>query len=168
MGLGTNIVVFTIILSWTMWLLLGYAPLLVNLVSCFQNPLNPIVQTNSTGAIVQSGGTTPACPINITFLGVTYNITFYLVITGLFGVGVWIITGSLASGTIFYPDPYKLFGGVAIFLFGLVTFPVDLIMSNQAHMPIPYPIQIMLAGVFMMSYTIAFLLFFRTGGGSTW
>lgn len=150
MGLGTNIVVFTFILSWIFWLLLGFSPLMVNMVGCFQNPDNPII----------AGAT---CPI-----GGLPTASFYTVILALFAIGTLAVAGSILSGSSFFPDPYKLFGGVAIFLFGLATFPADLFLSNHPSMPIPNEIKVLLAGMFMLCYTIAFLMFFRVGGGSTW
>lgn len=162
MGMGTNIIVFTFILSWAFWVFLGYAPLIVNFAGCFQNPQNPIVRVNSTGEIsTDITATSARCPLDINIFGAQY--TFYTLVLLLLGIGG---LATILASTGLFPNPYTLFAGAAMFLFGLITFPVDLLFSDRTI--IPNEIKILLASLFMLCYFVAFLLFYRQGGGSSW
>lgn len=156
MGMGTNILLFTFCLSFSYWMLLGYSPMFVSFVACFQNPENPII--NSHGLPFAAGDAPASCLVG----GITNN-SLYVVVIGIFGV---VVTVGLIAGSLTFPDPYKIFGLAAIFLFGFITFPVDLIFADTGYFTLPFELKAFSAGFFMLAYALMFLLFYRSG--SSW
>lgn len=162
MGLGVNIIIFTVIFS-------GFLQI-----------ADPTVQTPFTSLLHDLTGksaTTDAQGV-LQFTDVTDNQVCFpipgvgdrcfgsLAIPGLFlvllGVAVAGALGGIIPGLSAFPNPYIIFSGVGILLLTFFTFPVSLLTSTQA----PNELKLVLGGFFMVAYLLAFVSFYKSGGGS--
>lgn len=170
MGIVINILLFTICLSVSFWLLTGQGTVLTDMFSCSGTPLaqsGALAANNLTSSSCQAGS------LQIPFLSNILN-TFGITVTPtLFGVILAAFTLMVANagiGVILnrFPDPWTWFSIAGIFVFGMATYPISLLNSltgDNTH-PAYFPPQfaLMLTLVFTMLYGIAFFWGYKQGG----
>lgn len=135
MGLATNLAIFMFCLSFVFYLF-GYQTVLTNMVTCFQNPDKPLI----------SG----AC----TFLSQNLYTVFNSQIV-LIGVSIGIISA------ITYFGATTVFSVVGLVLFGLATWPMDLLGNSSL---VPNEIRIFIGGFYIFGYIVAMISWLKIGG----
>jgi hypothetical protein len=150
MAMGKWVILFTFLLSYTMFIFMGYDTTFTKLISCFQDPGSPVY------------GTATSCNLG----GFNLFMDLKTILLGLAGLGLagalgLSALGSITAGTIKFPDPYTLFGLASMFLFGFFTFPVDLF--NQAGNVIPGEFKILVVGYYSIAYILSFFEFGSKG-----
>lgn len=133
MGLATNITLFLLCLSFVFYLF-GYGTLFTNMVGCVQSSGHPV----SAGATCEIFG-----------LNLYDQVTTLMVILGVGVGGLTLIAAAVAGAGVIQ----SVFAVLGLLLFGLVTFPVDLL--NQPF--VPTEIKLFLGGIFTFGYAIALM-----------
>lgn len=158
MGMGKNLLLLCFCLSFALWAIAGIQTPFLQLISCTQNPGNPLV--NSTTSLEGPGGSTLLSSSSCgTFMGIELNLYTVMATIILSLVGVSTVILVLTQR---FPDPYTLFAPASYFFLTALTFPIGMFNSVPGNY-IPFELKLFIGGFFMLAYMISFVEFTSKG-----
>jgi len=142
MGLATNLTLFMICLSFVLFMFGVATSPLIDIISCYQSPAQPVLNSTQTGQCQSPS-----------YLGVNL---YSLIGNQMLQIGTAV--GIVAAVTVF--GSTTVFSIIGLTLFGLATFPLSLLSSEY----VPYELKLLVMGTYGFGYIVAMISWLKIGG----